>query len=114
MVWAGKTVGSLLDFLEPGINMYRRLLYLGMERAESLQSVNQLWDLCEDRAGPLRVLVKVADPPQRVRILLLVLLAGGANTLASQVQLLLQSRQPACTKISHGAAWLSWLRVGLM
>jgi hypothetical protein len=76
-----------------------------MERAESLQSVNQLWDLGEYGAGPLRVLVKVADPPQRVRILLLLLLAGGGATpLPSQVQLLLQTRQPACTKISHGAA----------
>ncbi len=71
-----------------------------MERAESLQSVNQLWDLCEDGTGPLRVLVKVADPPQRVRILLLLLLAGGgAPPLASQVQLLLQPRQPAWTVI---------------
>jgi hypothetical protein len=93
--------------------MYRQLLYLGMERTKSLQSVNQLWDLCEDGAGPLRVLVKVADPPQRVRILLLLLLAGSAS-LPSQVQLLLQTRQPACTKFSHGAAWLSWLRVGLL
>ncbi len=79
--------------------MYRRLLYLGMERAESLQSVNQLGDLCEDGAGPLRVLVKVADPPESVRILLLVLLlaGGGAPPLPSQVQLLLQPSQPAST-----------------
>jgi hypothetical protein len=71
-----------------------------MERAESLQSVNQLWDLGEYGAGPLGVLVKVADPPQRVRILLLLLLlAGSAPPLPSQVQLLLQPSQPASTKI---------------
>ena len=70
-------------------------IYLGMQWTQRLQSVNQLWNLGEDGASLLRVLVEVCNPPGRVGVHLLLRLTG---CLSDLVQLLLHHGQPSYNK----------------